>query len=222
MNVYFISGVGADRRVFRNIRLPDGFRAVHLDWITPHSEDTLSGYALRLAENIDAARPFVLVGLSFGGMLANEIAKVYAPQMIILISSVPSAYHLPPYFRTAGYLKLHKLVPISLLKSASLLKRLFTVETKEEKKFLREAIRNADENFIRWSLDAIVKWRCQSKPSRYIHIHGSSDYILPLRFAKATHVIKGGGHLMVLTNAREINQIISSHLLELSHNKAAT
>lgn len=209
MNVYFISGVGADWRVFSNLKLPAGCAAHHLDWIKPEINETLASYAKRLAEGIDRSKPFILVGLSFGGMLATEINALYPAKLVVLISSVPTSDQLPPYFKMAGRINLHKLVPVSLLKSMSLLKRLFTAETPEAKKFLRQAIRSADTGFIRWSLDAIVKWRGHHRPSSYIHIHGSQDFILPTRFTGYTHLVKGGGHLMVLTRASDINRILA-------------
>lgn len=212
MNVYFISGVGADRRIFRNIRLPDTCSEQHLDWIPPEPGESLESYAKRLATAIDTSKPFILVGLSFGGMLANEIAKVMRPELIVLISSVPSSTKLPPYYKAAGKLGMQKWIPVSLLKSMSLLKRLFTAETKEEKQFLRQAIRSADPSFIRWSLDAIVNWECTSPPERYIHIHGTGDLVLPLRYSGSTHSIRRAGHLMVLTEARKINEILAKEI----------
>src|SRR3954471_14038187 len=125
MKVYFIAGLAADKRVFKYIQLPTGCEAVFLDWISPEKEDTLPSYALRLASTINKEEPFALIGLSFGGMLATEIAKVYQPAVTILISSVPVSKELPGYFRMAGKMRLHKIVPVSLLKSSSLAKRLF-------------------------------------------------------------------------------------------------
>ncbi len=71
MKVYFISGLAADKRVFKYISLPTGCEAVHLDWITPQKDDTLPSYALRLASAINRDEPFALVGLSFGGNAGN-------------------------------------------------------------------------------------------------------------------------------------------------------
>ncbi len=217
MNVYFISGIGADGRIFRNIRLPDGFTAIYLDWIPPAGdEEPLEDYAHRLSASMDPSKPFILVGLSLGGMLATEIAKRYTPAGLILISSIPSARHLPGYYKMAGNLKLHRLVPISLLKSASMLKRLFTAETAEEKKYLRLAIRGTDARFIRWSLNAIINWKSEHSPENYIHIHGSRDALLPVKYTQPTDVIRGGGHLMVLPKAREINAILDKYLVQLN------
>ena len=88
MKVYFISGLAADSRVFKHIQLPSGYQAHYLDWITPLPNESLKGYALRLSEAIDLKEPFVIAGLSMGGMIATEIANIYQPAACILFCSV--------------------------------------------------------------------------------------------------------------------------------------
>jgi pimeloyl-ACP methyl ester carboxylesterase len=212
VKVYFISGLGADGRVFHHIQLPQGFAPVFLDWNKPMENESLHDYAVRLAEKIDTSEKFALVGLSMGGMMAVEIAKLYQPVVTILLSSVPCSAHLPFYFRAASKVRLHKMVPISLLKSASFIKRLFTAEKDEDKKLVRQLIRETDPAFIRWALNAILHWHCEDFTGHYIHIHGSGDLILPARYTKPTHLIPKAGHMMVLTQATEINKILEKAL----------
>jgi pimeloyl-ACP methyl ester carboxylesterase len=213
VKVYFIPGLGADCRVFHHIRLPDGFESVYLDWIPPLKDESLHDYALRLAATINTAETFAIAGLSMGGMLAIEIAKEFRPAITILISSVPGSKHLPAYYKTAGKLGLHKAVPVSMLKSASFIKRFFTAEKNEDKQLLRQMIEDADPAFISWALGAIVRWECENFEGPYIHIHGKDDFILPLRYTKPTHVISTAGHAMILTKSVEINQIMQETLL---------
>jgi pimeloyl-ACP methyl ester carboxylesterase len=212
MNIYFIPGLGADKKIFRSIRIPEGCRAFYLEWIKPLKNETLQSYSYRLSEQMDTTQPFVIVGLSFGGMLAAEIVNRYRAGRMIILSSVASSRQLPFYYRIAGKMHMHKLVPISLMKSASLMKRLFTAETPEQKAYLKMAIREVDASFIRWALDAIVKWKGRAADEDYIHIHGSKDAVLPMRFCKPTHIIKGGGHLMLLTRNNEISEIIKEYV----------
>ncbi|TAH05265.1 MAG: alpha/beta hydrolase [Sphingobacteriales bacterium] len=209
INVYFISGLGADKRVFKYIQLPDGYNAVYLDWIKPQSNETLAAYAQRMAAGINTTQPFVMLGLSMGGMIAAEIARLYPPQQLILISSVPHHNHLPYYFKWAGKLRLQKIVPLSFIKSAAKTKRLFTNEKNEDKQLMRQLIDETDNYFLRWAMSAIVSWRSPALPEGYIHIHGDRDEILPHRFVKPTHTIKKGSHLMILTRARAINEILT-------------
>lgn len=212
MNIYFIPGLGADKKIFRSIRVPQGSKAVYVEWIKPLKNETLQSYSYRLVEQIDTSQPFLVVGLSFGGMLATEIVNRYPVGRMIILSSVASSGDLPFYYRLAGKMKMHKLVPVSLMKSASLMKRLFTAETAEQKAYLKMAIREVDTSFIRWALDAIIKWKGNAAYTDYIHIHGSRDAVLPVRFCKPTHIIKGAGHLMILTKNNEISEIIKDYV----------
>jgi pimeloyl-ACP methyl ester carboxylesterase len=214
MKVYFVSGLAADGRVFKNIQLPAHCEPVLLEWITPLKKESLKNYALRLAEGINASEPFAIIGLSMGGMISAEIARQYKPAFTILISSVPSSKQLPFYFKAVGVLRLHKMVPVSLVKSAAKLKRVFTSETDEDKAILRHIIQESDSKFIYWAMDAILKWRSEDFTSSYIHIHGTKDEVLPIRFTKPTHIISKAGHLMVMNRAGEINAI----LREVLHN----
>ena len=97
------------------------------------------------------------------------------------------------------------------------MKRLFTAETAEQKAYLKMVIREVDSSFVRWGLNAIVQWRGSAADNSYIHIHGSKDAVLPVRFCKPTHIIKDGGHLMVLTREKEISEIINQFINNYPH-----
>jgi pimeloyl-ACP methyl ester carboxylesterase len=205
MKVYFISGLAADRRVFKYISLPEGFETVYLDWIPPNKNETLESYSLRLASEIDTSAPFALVGLSMGGMIAAEITKTYKPAACVLLCSVPTHKHFPTHFRWAYYLRLHRLLPVSLIKLASKLKRGLTADNKEDQQLLKAVIADSDPKFIRWAMHAILSWRNETIPESLWHIHGSRDEILPIRFTHPTHTVKGGNHLMIMSKAPELN-----------------
>ena len=71
MNVYFIGGLAADERVFRHIRLPRPYHSKFLNWLSPEKKETLVSYAHRMAEQIDKQSLYIIVGVSFGGMLVT-------------------------------------------------------------------------------------------------------------------------------------------------------
>jgi pimeloyl-ACP methyl ester carboxylesterase len=212
VKVYFISGLAADSRVFKNLRLPEGFEPVYLDWIKPLKDESLRAYSLRLAEKIDTSERFILVGLSMGGMVAVEITNQVHAYLTIIIASIPVSSQLPYYFRIGARLYLHKMIPIGLVKNAAIAKRLFTTETKEDKELLKTIIRESDPEFIKWSLTAILQWENKTIPENLVHIHGSRDEILRMRFTKPTHIISKAGHLMVMNRAEEINRILKEVL----------
>ena len=214
MKVYFIPGLGADRRIFNHTKLPYGYEPVFMDWKKPDENDTLEDYARRMAAEINEGEPFVLVGLSMGGMIATEISKFMKPEKLILLSSAGTRKELPAYFNFVHKYNLHRYIPAKAFTSASLIKRFFTVETAEDKALLREIIRDTDPAFVQWALGAILNWKNETLPEHCYHIHGDRDEILPLKYTHATHIIPKGTHMMVLTRAGEVNDILAGILQE--------
>ncbi|MBA2744794.1 MAG: alpha/beta hydrolase [Flavisolibacter sp.] len=212
MKAYLISGLGADARIFVNTKLPQQFQPVYINWIAPEKDESLVAYAKRLSAVIDPNEPFILIGLSFGGMIAVEIAKLHPPAALFLISSIPCIQHLPRLYKVAGKFGFHRIIPIGLFINASLVKRLFTTETRSDKKLLKEMIRDSDPAFIRWAFHAVLTWNNTDIPGTYIHIHGSDDLLLPLVKNKTTIVVRKGGHLMIVNRAAEINRILEEQL----------
>ena len=124
MKAYFISGLGADKKAFRRIKLPSGYEPVYLDWIPPQKNESLTNYARRFSSLIKNDDAFILIGLSFGGMLASEIARLRRPMKTIIISSLASSSELPWYFKQAGKIGLHKAVPMTFLKAGTVIKNI--------------------------------------------------------------------------------------------------
>lgn len=207
--IYFISGLGADRRAFRKLTFPQDFDLVYLDWISPRKNESLEDYASRLALNIDTSTPFYLIGLSFGGMLATEIAKKLKPVHTFLISSSPVYKQLPWYYRMPGRLRLQKLIPIrSLKKGSRIVMKLLGARTHDERMLLKQLVADSDPAFMKWALTSILTWRNKDRPANLTHIHGTADLILPIRYYKPDVIIPNGGHFMVYANAEEISAYI--------------
>ena len=86
-----------------------------MEWIDPFPNETIEAYAKRLSEGIDQNQPFVLIGLSFGGMVAVEIAKITLPVCTIQISSVDHRDELPKLYRFIGKTGITRLLLSSAL-----------------------------------------------------------------------------------------------------------
>ena len=149
MNAYFISGLGADKRIFSKLKLSEKINIIHVDWINPDRNETLEAYSKRLSRIIDTSQPFALVGVSFGGMIAVEIAKILTPVVTIIISSTMISAQLPGLYRLAGKLGLLKLIPAKLLKSSNKLTQNYYFGTRSgsEKILLSKIIKDTDPYF---------------------------------------------------------------------------
>lgn len=216
MKLFCIPGFGVDDKIFGNLSLNADLRFIN--WLDPLPKETLTEYAKRMASNIDEDEP-VILGISFGGMIAQEIAKFRPVKQIILVSSIKSRRELTCQLRLAGRLRLNKLFPVKKIQQSEKFyetanKRLGAV-TKEEKEFANGYRKSAKLNYVNWSFDKILNWKNEGWPENIIHIHGDKDQIFPIGHIKPTHVIDKGTHMMVWNRADEISKIINEVLAKL-------
>lgn len=209
--IYFISGLGADERMFQFLHLKCRNK-VYVRWIQPYDNEPLHAYARRLAEQITEPNP-ILIGMSFGGVVAIELARFLHPRKTILLSSIASSKILPWYYRLMGSLKLHQLIPVALLKRFHFVGPiLFGAETKAEKVLLKQVILETDPHFLRWALGQLLGWHQPDHYENAVMIHGTADRILPISKRPDVIQIKNGGHLVVLSHSAEISAILDKIL----------
>ncbi|AWA31065.1 alpha/beta hydrolase [Flavobacterium magnum] len=210
--IYIFSGLGVDRRVFDNIDFGD-LDIEFVEWIEPIKNENLENYAKRISKKIVSANP-ILVGLSFGGILAVEISKFLKPRKIILIASAKTRYELPKIYRVAGKMKLNKLLPSSMLKMQNFITNwFFGVETKDDKLLLNNVLIDTNPKFLRWAINEIVNWKNETYPENYIHLHGTKDQIIPIENVNVNFEIKNGGHFMTVNKPKEIETILKNACL---------
>lgn len=212
--IFVFSGLGADERVFRKIQF-QGFLVTHVKWIPPLQNESIDSYAKRILTQIASPNP-ILIGLSFGGIMVIEVAKLIGTEKVILISSAKNRDEIPFYFRLAGSIRLHRLIPAEFLKSSNFLSNwFFGAETPEEKALLKNILEDTDPVFLKWAIDKILTWKhFGPNPVQLNHLHGDRDRILPIRLVQSPIVIKGGGHLMTLDKNEEINRWLAEILKE--------
>ena len=148
--IYFVSGLGADERIFQWLR-HDGFRPVHIRWITPEKKETIESYARRLSEQIEDEKPIV-VGLSFGGMIAVELAKQLETERVVLFSSVKNKSEVPFYFKAFRGFPIHRILPFKSLLWAFywLAYWLFSPEGTEQRALFKTVLKETDPHFLKW------------------------------------------------------------------------
>jgi len=209
--LYIFSGLGADERVFQRLDF-SGFSTTFIKWIIPQDKETIEHYATRLLDQIKTTKP-TLIGLSFGGMIAVEVAKQIDTEKVILIASAKTKNEIPFYYRFAGQLGLHKLLPTRLLKSSNFITNwFFGASSMSDKQLLKQILIDTDPTFLKWAIDKIARWPNQAQTKNIFHIHGTSDRILPLSFVSCDIKIKNGGHLMTLNKADELSNILRQQL----------
>lgn len=209
--IYIFSGLGADERAFQQMDL-SGLSKTFIKWVLPFDKETIENYATRLLEQIKTTRP-ILIGLSFGGMMAIEVAKQIETEKIILISSAKTKNEIPPYFRWAGKVGFNKLMPAKFLTRSNFITEwLFGATTAIDKQLLKAILSDTDPVFLKWAIERIAKWKNETLFENLKHIHGTADKILPFRFVTCDYEIKKGGHFMTVNKATEVAKLVRAIL----------
>lgn len=209
--IYCLSGLGADERIFANLRI-DGAELVHLPWPEYDEHDELPCYAQKMSALIKDENP-ILLGVSFGGMLAVEIAKIRKVEKVIIVSSAKTKEEIPHFGRFMKFIVTKQVVPAVFFTWPNrVVMQMFGAATDIEKEMLKGVFRATDGYLVRWAMKAIQLWRNSTYPEPIVHIHGDADKIITPEYIHADYWIKGGSHIMIYNKAEEINTIINKEL----------
>jgi hypothetical protein len=213
LNVYCIPGMGVNERLFRNLKLTH-CTIHHIKWESPLKNESLPDYAMRLSKQIDTSQPFVLIGVSFGGMCCVEISKKLKPIKTFIISSSKFHTELPLKITLWKSLPLYRLFKDTFFKNAAMLvKNQFGIFTEEQKNSFRKMLDQAPADYFNGAVDCIVKWKNDIRPENLIHVHGTADRVLPhAKVIGCDYSIKGGTHFMIINKGEEISGIINKEL----------
>lgn len=208
--VVLFSGLGANDRVFQFLNLGP-VRTLIVRWEQPHPGETLEAYAMRMCQQIPFTQP-VLVGVSFGGMVAVEVSKHLSHERVILISSAPTYRQIPRYFRWAGALRLHRAIPPRRAKKPGrALHWIMGVHHDEHKKLMSSILADTDPVFLKRAVDMILRWRNEQVPATLFCVHGAHDRLLPKTDFPYDTVLRGG-HLLVVTQAEAVSACLQKIL----------
>jgi pimeloyl-ACP methyl ester carboxylesterase len=215
ISVYFMPGLAANASIFERISLPaDQFDTYFMEWEIPLDNETLSEYAQRISKKVTHENP-VLVGVSFGGILVQEMAQFLNPSKIIIISSVKSNLEFPTAFKLAKQTKAYKLIPTSLIENAyNLAKFTFGEKVIKRLKLYQMFLTVRDKKYLDWSIEKIILWDRKKADSNVVHIHGDADEVFPIKYIQDCIVVKGGTHIMILTKYKWINVNLPKIIIE--------
>ncbi len=214
MTIYLVPGLANDKRIFKNLseELKE-YNLVYLEHLQPLDEDeTIPEYAFRLIQHQQFFdEDSVIIGLSLGGIIATEMAKIISFKKVILLSTIKHYNEIPPLIRLASKLKIY--LPPQLIKNTvKPISILLGVTNLTGADYISKIINDSNERHIVWVQKAIVKWNNNLIPDNYIHIHGTKDEIFPIWSVKPSHRIKGGTHYMVMDRAKEVGEIIRYYI----------
>lgn len=210
--LHCISGLGADHRMFQKLRIP-GWELKAVPWPYIDKHDGMACYAQKVADIIPQGPDHAILGLSFGGMLASEIARVRPDQQVIILSS---AKHPDELGEVSGLLKFiitQRLFPVGLMRipNKTILRR-FGAYDDESAILLRNILDDSNTHLVSVAGKVIMEWQTTPAPAHIVHIHGTADQIIDPKPITPTRWIEGGEHMMVFTRAEEVSALIGAHL----------
>lgn len=211
-SIYCISGLGADQRMFQKLELP-GVQLVPVKWppFSPH--DTIPSYAQKVSALIPDENP-TIIGLSFGGMVAVEIAKIRPLHQLFLVSSAKAVTELPYPQGWMVMLIRFNLIPTKLINRPNeFVYKMFGAHTDDERALMKKIMEDTDGKFLKWALRAMLKWGNDTWPKDLIHIHGTADKMIPAANVHPTYWIEGGQHIMIYNRAAEVSALIHKNLI---------
>lgn len=216
-HIYCVPGLSASSKIFELIKLPKEDFEIHLlEWLMPESiNETIEHYAKRMCKNITEEN-VVLMGVSFGGVMVQEMSKIINPKKIILVSSVKNKQELPKRLRVARDTKAYKLFPTKSITSIeNFISYSFGKKAKNRIEQYKTYLSVRDELYLKWSIYNVLHWQQIETLPNIIHIHGTSDHIFPIKHIKNSVKIEGGTHVMILTKANMISNIIIEKLQKI-------
>lgn len=212
--VYFMPGLAASTAIFERIKLSESeFEMFFLEWEIPKEKETLSDYAKRLVEEIKHENP-VLIGVSFGGILVQEMKRFVSVRKVIIISSVKSNLEFPKRILIAKSTKAYKLIPVSLVQNIeSLAKFSFGEKVNERLKLYEKFLSVRDERYLEWAIEKVVLWDRTIVDKDVVHIHGDADEVFPIKNITDCIIVKGGTHVMILMKYKWLNSNLPKIIL---------
>jgi hypothetical protein len=195
--------------LFGRLQWPEGYSVSSLKWIDPLDNENISAYAHRMCGQVNTFIPFILIGVSLGGIMSIEIAKHIQPERIIIISSIKNKRERPFYFIAGKLFKNVALISPHYKVLLFLISRFFfgRIKRKEFETF-RDMLIKTGAKQIRWAQNEVLKWNNQEIPTNLVHIHGTADIVFPALFIKDYIPIKGGTHYMIVNRAEEISKLL--------------
>ena len=203
-------GMSANPLIFKRIKFSDEKYEIHfLKWAKPVLNESIENYSKRLLDFIKHKNP-ILIGVSFGGLIVQELSKLIDVEKVIIISSIKSNRELPLYMKSAKFLKLYNYFPLKLFDDVfNISKSLKINKIYKKLDLIDKYLSVRDENYLKWAIREILNWKQEKPLQEVIHIHGDKDLTFPISLIKDCIIVPGATHALILTKYRWLNKNLS-------------
>lgn len=217
--IVLFPGLGADARMFNAQKAVLGDDLESPDWLMPCEGESFDGYAKRWAEKLKPKagddRPLFLGGVSFGGMVAMQVALHLKPRAVILIGSCRSRHAKPKRWQVAK--RVSDLIPDALfgrrmLAAGALWVSLLDRLDGPHRSLLMTMAADSELRRMRWSGKACADWTFDPADAPGFppmhQVHGRHDAIIPLHQGDPDQVIPDGRHIIHFSHPHTINRYL--------------
>lgn len=214
--IYLFPGQGSDRRIFDSISFDSKFEVRIIEYGTPDKEMTLKSFARQLSNQIDTTQNFILIGVSFGGMICVEMSEILNPRKTIIISSAKNCRELPFRYRFQKVIPIYKLIPKGMiLAGAKILQPIVEPDRNNNKLVFKSMLSSKSGLYMKRAVGLIINWDRKENSKNVFHIHGTNDRTIPIRrIVSPTIVVEEGSHMITLTRGKEISEHLKSVINE--------
>lgn len=208
--IIMVPGMGADGRLF-GPQQAAGLPIEPAPMVMPHRGDDIPTYAARVRDALDLSGSYAVGGVSFGGMVACELAQICRPRFLLLIASCRGGRAIPTYYHVAEWLS--RLLPSPIIQRRCMASSRFMAKLEhlnlEQYHLIRDMSISLPVPFLRRVGRMILRWKGPAAFPCPVHqLHGEKDRIIPLNRVTPDTVVPGGGHLINLTHASIVNAYI--------------
>ncbi len=220
-SLVLIPGLGSDAALYRPQSHALGDRLIVPPWLDPlDADETLESYAHRLVDVIRAdpkvVAPFFVGGISFGGMLAAEIAECCHEDVagLILLGACTDKSEIPRIFdlvALAGPYVPTGLVMALTRRAAPAVISWWQGLSPEDADLFASVYSRGSVELLKWGARAMHRWGSAIVPQCPVfRAHGRRDIVIPIPEQKMRPgidlVVPDGRHLINLTHAEAVNR----------------
>ena len=178
----------------------------------PKKDEKITNYSKRLSRLIVHENP-ILIGVSFGGLIVQELSKIINTRKVFIISSIKTNKESSVSMKFAKKTKSYKLLPVNWLDDfENLIAFVFGPRIKRRVDLYRKYLSVRDKNYLEWSISTIVNWEQEKPIENVVHIHGTRDLIFPVINLKNYIPVEKGDHAIILKRADWLNKFFEKKL----------
>ena len=214
IHVYLMPGMAANPLIFEYIKLPENQFKIHwLEWEIPLVNESLQDYAKRMCLKVTHKQP-VLLGVSFGGLLVQEMSKFLDLRKLILVSTVKTKHEIPRRLQLVAKTKAYKILPTQLLGNVKLLAKYAFGETLNKRAELyQKYLSVSNKTYLDWAIKEMVCWKQETEIPNCVHIHGEQDAVFPVSNLSNYISIPKGTHIMIIYKYKWFNENLPKIIL---------